>query len=290
MNRTAGILLIVASAVSFGLMPTFASWARQGMGLEVMLALRFTIAAVALAGMAIVWKLPMPRGRVLAGLAAIGAIGFVGQSLCYFAALRHAPSGLVALLFYLYPVSVTVIAWVFLRERMSTGRVAALVMALLGLLMLLAPLSARGTLGGTAMGVVLALASGVIYALYVIAGSRVIPKVGAIQAGLVICASAAIVLIAVAAARGPAFPTRPIAWGGVAALALVSTVGGLTCFLAGLRLVGPVRASTVSALEPVVAVAAGAAFLGEPVTGWTIAGGTLVVAAAVFTALEQRPR
>lgn len=290
MNRNAGYLLIAASAVGFGLMPTFASWARAGMSMEVMLALRFTLAAIVLAGVTVFWKLPLPRGRVLAGLAAVGAVGIVAQSLCYFSALRHLPSGTAALLFYVYPVSLTALAWIFFRERVSPRHFGAIVVAALGLLMLLAPLSTGGTLGKAAVGVGLALASGLLYAAVVMAAWRVIAQVGAIQAALVICAAAAVVMLIVAGARGPAFPMRPAAWGGAAALALVSTVGGLTCFLAGLRLAGPVRASMVSALEPVVAVAAGALILGERLTGWTVAGGVLVIAAAVFIAMERQPR
>lgn len=279
---------MVASAVAFGLMPTFAHWARRDMELEVMLALRFGLAALVLSGMMVAWKLPVPRGRVLAGLIAIGAVGYVAQSMCYFAALGRAPTGLVALLFYLYPVTVTVLAWALFRERLSTGRVVGLLLAMLGLLFLLAPLATRTTLGATASGILLALASGVIYAFYVLAGSRVMARTGAIQASAVICASAAAVLGLIAAARQSDFPTEPRAWGGLLALTLVSTVGALTCFLAGLSLVGPVRASTISALEPAVAVAAGAAFLGESVTGWAMVGGVLIIAAAIITSREAR--
>ena len=41
--------------------------------------------------------------------------------------------------------------------------------------------------------------------------------------------------------------------------------------------VGPVRATTITYLNPAVAVVAGALVLGEPVTVWTVVGFVLVV-------------
>jgi drug/metabolite transporter (DMT)-like permease len=62
----------------------------------------------------------------------MGGVGYVGQSLCFFLALNHASAGLVALLLYLYPFLVTLIGVMFLGERMTPLRAAAVLAALLG--------------------------------------------------------------------------------------------------------------------------------------------------------------
>ena len=100
-QRHFGMLLIVISAVSFGVMPVFAHFAyASGADAITMLLLRFGIAAVVMAAIMLVRKEPFPRGRVLLGLVLMGACGYAGVSLAYFMALTMASAGLVALLLY----------------------------------------------------------------------------------------------------------------------------------------------------------------------------------------------
>jgi drug/metabolite transporter (DMT)-like permease len=65
-------------------------------------------------------------------LVAMGGVGYVGQSFCYFAALQYASAGLTALLLYLYPAIVTVLSALLARRRLSPLRMLAVVAALFG--------------------------------------------------------------------------------------------------------------------------------------------------------------
>ncbi len=153
-----GPILIVISAISFGFMPLFSSWCRQGgVGLEMYLGLRFLVGAGVLTGLALRERSTWPRGGRLVGLTVLGAAVYFGEAFCYFAALsRGTPSGLVALLLYLYPVSVTVGAWLLFRERMTRVRLLALGLAILGLVLTIGPIemgSGGGSGGGGGVGV-----------------------------------------------------------------------------------------------------------------------------------------
>ena len=53
--------------------------------------------------------------------------------------------------------------------------------------------------------------------------------------------------------------------------------------------VGPVRATTITYLNPAVAIVAGALVLGEPVTVWTIVGFVLVVTGSYLVNRGGRP-
>ena len=85
-------------------MAIFARFAYAG-GANVtgILAARFAIAGILLAALMFATHRPWPRGRPLAVAIGMGAIGYVGQAVCFFAALNHASAGLVALLLYAYP-------------------------------------------------------------------------------------------------------------------------------------------------------------------------------------------
>jgi drug/metabolite transporter (DMT)-like permease len=68
----------------------------------------------------------------------------------------------------------------------------------------------------------------------------------------------------------------------------VSTVGAIALFFAGLRRVGPTAASILSTLEPVVTVVLASAAFGEGLGPAQMAGGALVLAAAVVVRTPAR--
>ncbi len=75
-------------------------------------------------------------------------------------------------------------------------------------------------------------------------------------------------------------------WGWIACLAVVSTVGAIGLFFAGLRRVGPTTASILSTVEPLVTVVLAFAVFGEALGPVQLAGGALVLAAVL--ALQTR--
>ena len=85
----------------------------------------------------------------------------------------------------------------------------------------------------------------------------------------------------------PAAVTAP-GWLWLVALAVVSTVGAIVFFFAGLRRVGPTAAAILSTLEPVVTVALASAVFGESLGPMQLAGGTLVLLAAVAVRVPDR--
>ena len=143
------------------------------------------MATVVMAGWMAARRVAWPRGRTLLGLIAMGALGYVGQSFCYFSALQHAPAGLVALLLYLYPALVAVLAVVVLKERFTRRKTVALALALGG-----AVLTIGVSRGGTPLGVAFGIGAAIIYAVYIIAGTRLLERAPAIPASTVIIASA----------------------------------------------------------------------------------------------------
>jgi drug/metabolite transporter (DMT)-like permease len=69
-------------------------------------------------------------------------------------------------------------------------------------------------------------------------------------------------------------------------LAVVCSAGGFTIFAALVAEVGPVRTTTVTYLNPAVALIAGAVVLGERITAWSIVGFVLILAGCYLVALR----
>jgi drug/metabolite transporter (DMT)-like permease len=281
-NTLRGALLVALSASAFGAMAIFGRYAYAG-GADVLglLTLRFLIGGVLLAAIARRRGIAWPRGRTLGGIVAMGALGYVGQSVCYFVALQHAQASLVALLLYLYPAFVTVLAALWLGERLTLVKGAALVLCLGGSALMV------GGGHGEPIGIALALAAAVVYSLYIVAGARMTRDVDPLATTAVVCLSAAAVFCTVSIARTlsgapPHFPTTPLSWAALIAIALISTVTAMLAFFAGLTRLGAAKTSMLSTLEPVVTVLLAAILLGERLAPLQWAGGVAVLAAVLW--------
>jgi drug/metabolite transporter (DMT)-like permease len=279
-NALIGAFYVALSAASFGALPIFIKIAyASGAEPVAVLALRFTLAALLMSAIMLLKGLSWPRGRNLLTLAGMGALGYVGQSFCFFSALNYASAGLVSLLLYLYPALVTVLAATFLRQRLSRLQIGAVAAALAG-----TALTIGGDASGSLPGVLLGIGAALIYSIYILVGSRMMRAEGALPAATVVMLSAAVVFGLMAVFRQPALPATLAGWTAVAGIALVSTVIAMVAFFAGLARLRASDAATVSTLEPLVTVILAAFFLGEPITPMKFIGGSIILCALVVLA------
>jgi drug/metabolite transporter (DMT)-like permease len=86
-----------------------------------------------------------------------------------------------------------------------------------------------------------------------------------------------------------ALPEAKVVWS-VIGLAVVCTAAAFMLLFALVQEVGPVRATTITYVNPAVAVVAGALVLDEPVTVWTVLGFALVVSGSFLVNRGGRPQ
>jgi drug/metabolite transporter (DMT)-like permease len=276
-----GALLCILSAAGFGTMAIFGKLAyEQDVAVGDLLLVRFALAAVILLAIA------HARG-VLRGLSrrsalvalAMGAIGYATQSGLFFSALERMDASLLALILYTYPVLVCAAAVALGRERASARRVAALLAASAGAVLVLAG-AATGSFD--ALGAAMGFGAALVYTVYILVGDRVVGGVPLLALAALVCTGAALTFALAATVRGgPELSFSAAGWGWIGAIALVSTVGAILTFFAGLSRVGPSAAAILSVFEPVVTVALAAAAFGESLALVQLAGGALVLAAVV---------
>lgn len=281
-GRWHGVFWIALSAAGFGAMAIFAKLAyRDGVSLTTLLFLRFALAGLLLTAWGIMSGMRWPRGRDLLWLVAMGAIGYVGQSFSYFAALQYASAGLVALLLYLYPAIVTVLSALVFKRRIGAGRAWAVAVALAG-----TALTVGGDLHSEMPGILLGIACALIYSVYILAGEGVMGRVGPLPAATVVILAAAAVYGVAAFQSGPTPPETMSGWAAVLAIAIFSTLLAILGFFKGLEKLGAADASTLSTLEPLITIGLAALVLGEMVTAMQLAGGALILAAVIYLARQ----
>jgi len=263
MDRLHGVFLITVSAISFGTMASFARIAYDGGSDPItVLFLRFTIAGIFMLAIMVAKGMAYPRGRTLVTLVFMGALGYVGLSFAFFTALTMAPAGLVAILLYLYPAFVTLLATAFLKRPVTLLKFVALSLTFGGTLLIIGLDSGSGQ----TLGIVLAITAAVLYSVYIVVGSKVISNAGAFQASTIIIISAGVAFSGIVAVKGVKFPGTALGWVAVLAIALVSTALAIVAFFAGLKRIDPANAFMISTLEPVVTVALAVVVLGETLT------------------------
>lgn len=283
-HKLLGPAQILLSAVAFGAMAIFAKQAyADGVSTGSLLFLRFLVAGLLLLPWVLWQRLPWPRGRSLLTLIAMGAVGYAGMSACYFNALHYASAGTVALLLYLFPVIVILLSSL-LGEPLTRRRLLALLLALGGLVVTI------GLEWSTSLhGLLLGLGAALIYALYILAGSRLRERGHPLTSACVVTLSAAVCNGAVVSLQGLQLPASGNGVLAIALIALISTVLAIALFLAGLEKTDATQASLLSTVEPVVTVLLAAVFLDEAITLSQLAGGALILAAVVVISRERKP-
>lgn len=283
MRNRLGIGLVLTSAAAFGTMGVIARHATAaGLTVSALMLLRFAIASAILWIVVAARGQELPRGKPLLTLILMGGVLYFGQSFTYFSALNRIPVAMTSLLLYLYPPIVLVVSVLFLREPMSRIKYIGLFLALIGTALTIGPLG-----NGNPVGIALGMASAVFYATYILVGSKALVHVGALAATTVIMTSCGVAYGIFGIIDRAAPPsTTGLLW--AALLALVSLVA-IGTFLAGLEKIGPVNASTLSALEPVVTATMGALFLSESLLPIQLLGGALILGTVVLLSRSDVP-
>jgi drug/metabolite transporter (DMT)-like permease len=243
--------------------------------------IRFVVCTVLLTPFLPFAKDPFPRGELLAKLLGLGAVLYFGQSIAYFSAITLIPAGMASLLLYLYPAVVTVLAVTFLHERLTKVKGIALALALTGVALTVGSGGLGGGLNRT--GVVLGVGSAACYALYIIVGSKLLERAPPLATSWIVFSTTAAVYGMLVLLTGAHWPQTGIGWAGAIGLGFFSTIA-ISTFLAGLRLIGPINSSTLSALEPVVTITLAAVLFNDRLGAPQLVGAAAILAAAIILA------
>jgi drug/metabolite transporter (DMT)-like permease len=269
-----GDWMVLLSAVFFSTMPIFGSLAyAAGIDVVPLLAWRFLLAMAFLLGISLVTGRlkPVPR-RQAAGFLGMG-VCYLVMSFVYFHALKRSPISTLTLLFYTYPAIVTLLAAVFLRERISGRKGMALALALSGCLMVMRP-SELGDWRGAA----LALSASLMYSGFLLVGTRLTRDSDPVLATTWILSISALGYVGAALHQGAMAPPGTLAaWGPILGIALVATALSDVTFFWGLPRTGASRAAILSTVEPVCTLALSALLLQEAIPSARFVGGALIL-------------
>src|SRR6266550_1810387 len=272
-------LLIILSALSFGSISVLTVLVTgAGVPLLTAMAWRYLLGAILLGTIVRPGQLrSVPMQRVVQLI----VIGGFGQALITYLslhALEYIPVGPLAFLFYTYPAWVALLAAIRRTERLTPLRIVALTLALAGVtIMVGAPTEKLNP-----VGVLLALASALLYSAYLPALEHVQEGIPVLQATFLLITGAAISFLVAALFAGELFlPAGTTVWANIFLLAFVSTIIAFSALIKGLSVLGPVRTAIIATVEPFFTAILGVLVLGNQFSTSTLIGGVLIAAAVL---------
>ena len=219
-------------------------------------------------------------------LAAVGALGVVGNQLLFVVGLSRTSVAHGAVITALAPIFVLAGAAAMGVEPLTGRKLAGMATAVGGVRLLEA---GRAQAGATVGGDLIMVASTMFLAAFTVFGKQLAANFGVIALNAFAFGGAA-VLAAPATIAGvwktDLSRVSAFAWVGVAYMALVSSIAGYLIYSYALRRLPASRVSSVTYFQPLAATLMAAAFLGEN-PGPTFAGATALVVGGVWVA-ERR--
>jgi drug/metabolite transporter (DMT)-like permease len=224
---------------------------------------------------------------------AFAVLGFfmIGSTTLVLIALNLTSAINVSLINALQPTLTVLFAWLFLKEALSTGRIAGIVCGVAGVAVMLSR-------ADPALLIRLDFQAGDFVALLAMCGfsgyalnlHRLPRELSGVESLFAITVAGTVMLLPFYLAESAVWKTVPVSTtsiGAIAALALLVSVFGNLLWNAGNHLIGPARAAIFINLIPVFGTVLAITFLGERLYFYHVAGGTLV-ALGLYLAAGRR--
>lgn len=266
-----GLVYALMSATCYGLGPIiFKLGLASGLTEMQLLLSRFLLAAPLLGGylfLADKSKLkPGPRTLIRAAVAAVVFYGL--ESFCFMKALSHIPAVTNSLIFYLYPLAVTLLSAAFLRFRISRITRAALTVILFGSALVCHDAFLRQA---PLLGVLFSLAAMALFSCYLIVVQRFMREEDPLTFTLYVFVFMA---LGYCLFESPAvlagFRADQFLWCALAAI--FPSALAVPLLYASIRRIGSAYASIFSSFELVATLAAAWLILGERISAEQIGG------------------
>jgi drug/metabolite transporter (DMT)-like permease len=293
MTRRTAVFTVIVSAACFATLGVLTKWAfAHGAEPISLLAVRFAISALA---MGVVQAVRDPKGLKVSG-AEIGRFlllaltGYGAASLCYSFAVRSIGASVTTVLLYTYPALVSIIGWLFLKERFPPRRLAAVLLTFAGCALVAGVFSSGSRLDPA--GLLLGLGAGLGYALFNVLSYRSLQRSSRFTVMTYTFGFSSIGLGLIAGFAGT-LPTvakwDSTAWLAMALIVAVPTLAAVALYLGGVRRMGAAQAAVVSTLELPFTVGFAALIFADERLGLLQLVGAAVVLAGVVLAESGSP-
>ena len=280
--RVKGYLLVIAAAALYGCYPIISKFAlSNGASAPLLLILKSCgLISYGLMGF-LNPKVDMrPKGHPLWKIALLSLFGAVLTPLLLLSSYTFIPSGTATTVHYLYCVFTLVICVVIYHEKLDWIKAACVVMCMAGVALLYSP-----SLEGSAIGLGLAFASAITFALYAVyldkSGLHDMQPVK-LQFYLLCFSTPITLLYGIFSGGLENIKMSAPAWGAACGYYLIGAAAAGLFFQRGVHLIGSERTAILSTIEPLTSVLLGVLLFSEELSLKSGLGVAAILAAAVL--------
>ena len=217
----------------------------------------------------------------------LGFCGIFSYSFFFFSGLQYISASRSALIVALNPAVMTLIAYLFYRERVPAIKVLGIVLCFCGVALVVGGGEAQGAAGARGwLGEALIGGCVLSWSAYSVFCKTVVRQLGPLHTVTYSIYAGTVMLVCYAAATGVL--CMDAVWrfsmAEITSLFYLGVIGSAVAYIwyyEGIKQIGVARASVFIALNPLSAVLFGAAMLGEQLTLATLLGGVLILGGIV---------
>ena len=291
-NTILGYIAGIVTGVTYGLNPLFAKpLLEMGISIDTMLSFRYLLAVLILGIWLVARKESLRINAAQTVRLVILGILFALSSATLFFSYNYIPAGLATTIVFLYPVLVALIM-VILKVYPTWQVWLSIILTFAGVIILSLPSSG---VSFNAVGLLLAGASALVYAMYLIIvnRSRRLRTVSNHVLTFYALLFGSLLFLGHGLSSGGDLLAGVhgwLCWLCLFGLAIFPTLMSLLCLAASTRLIGATKTSVLGVAEPVTAIAVGCIFFNESLTLNVITGVAITLFAVTFMALTDRKR
>lgn len=283
-NSIVGYSAGIITGITYGLNPLFGiPLMNDGASIDSILFFRYGFSVVLLAAFLILSRQSFKVTPKQLGILLILGLLYTSSSICLFESYKYIASGLATTLIFLYPVFVALIM-VVLRVYPTWQVWLAILATFVGVLILA---QSDDTQTIDPIGVLLALGSGLSYAIFIVIvnSSRIIRPISSTMLTFY-SLSVGMVIFYINTLLSPNDLTTGIngssAWLCLVGLAILPTIISTATLALSTRKIGATKASVLGVFEPITAIMVGTIAFNEPITTNIIVGISISIAAIIF--------
>lgn len=284
-----GYLFAICSALIYGCMPLMAKGIyEQGVNPMTLVLLRNLLAVPVLGALAFCKdKTLCVPVKALPLLSAIALLGACLTPVLLFCSYQFMDSGTATVFHFIYPAVVVAAGMFIFKKKKAKENIISVCMCVLGIGLFYNPESALDW-----RGCLLALLSGITYAVYVLLLPQFrYPQISGYKFSFYIALISSLWMLPICMLSGQlTMPATVGSWGNCTVFAVVITVGAVFLFQQSTFLIGGEKTSILCTLEPITSVVLGAVIFHEEMNLRTIIGAILVIGASALIALTDARR
>lgn len=289
-NSIVGYSAGIITGITYGLNPLFGiPLMNDGASIDSILFFRYGFSVVLLAAFLILSRQSFKVTPKQLGILLILGLLYTSSSICLFESYKYIASGLATTLIFLYPVFVALIM-VVLRVYPTWQVWLAILATFVGVLILA---QSDDTQTIDPIGVLLALGSGLSYAIFIVIvnSSRIIRPISSTMLTFY-SLSVGMIIFYINTLLSPNDLTTGIngssAWLCLVGLAILPTIISTATLALSTRKIGATKASVLGVFEPITAIMVGTIAFNEPITTNIIVGISIAIAAIIFMIMASK--